>query len=529
MKFLLLNIIFYIILLFPLNIKADIQPNFNVIFAADPSVASDTGWLTTIAENWGATGICIRLTWISVDNDSIPGTDSWQHLDKAIRTITNVKYAGKNLDIYIRVCMGLGKPNWIKSGSFGFVDDDFQVTNDGKKYDHRIYENNCPDCARYPLNFCSLRSISRMKEFLNKVLNHINSYPYEKRKRIKEIVPTFNSTDEQEYPNSIMCGYSYFEIKAFRNYLRDKYNDISDLNNLWNTNYKSFNKINPKDYNWWNITPYTIYTNPKGRIEWMNFRTLLLTSFINSLANMCDRKGYKMGAQIGSLYDYGIEFRGWTDPTKLFEKINDIHTADIYQYSTNFDFAANYSRSLVKFWMSIRNDLIYFSTETDWPGFNDQSPEFLSEKWREQLDAYYKMGANAIYLIGWDVPLEKLNQFAQDYNEWKNTLITYSKLPIIKQIIVTDAVHLACEKVLYNNHNEVSANNRFALVDSIAIKSTLNKGRNSVENDIITNYMIEKKPAYIRKYKKIYMNKTSRYISDKANSILKNSKVNIVE
>ncbi len=168
------------------------ESKFKIVFVADVRVGANMKWLNKIANDWGATGVCLRIFWGHVDTDSVPGADNWSILDNTIRTITENRFNNKKLDIYLRVCMGLQKPVWVSPTNFRFDMDDFQIKYDNSIYDHQDYETGIRKSERYPLNFNSPNSQVFMKNFLNEVLEHIDTvFPDSIKSRIIEVVPTF--------------------------------------------------------------------------------------------------------------------------------------------------------------------------------------------------------------------------------------------------------------------------------------------------------------------------------------------------
>lgn len=503
---------------------------FNIVFVADVRVASNKAWLERVATDWGATGICLRIFWGHVDTNSTPGSDHWGNLDKAITTITSSEFNKKKLDIYIRVCMGLQKPSWVSPSNSRFVRDDFQIKYNNSIYNHQDYEKGIPDSEKHPLNFNSPNSQKYLKDFLREVLEHIDkSYPDSMKSRIKEVVPTFSTSDEEEYPFSAMCGYSSFENEKFINYLKIKYEDnLFSLNRQWNPendfeNLNSWSEISPSKYEWHTYSNSN-YIYPNGRVDWMNFRTEQLANFINSLSEIINDYGFTMGVQLGSIYDDLIERRGWIDPTLLFEKANAIHVADIYQYSENFEFGSNYLSSICKFWTYSNkyfDNPVHFSTETNWPNFYGRDPEFLSFYWKKQLVTYFNNGASEHYLVGWDVTPEELDRLKIIYEPWRKVLLVYSDKDVIKKENRI-AVHLGVEQVFYNHNKKSIWNKTFTLnefISNVYKNFTVDEPAQN-DYDIITNYMLKRTPEYIMDFKSIYFSPEDGYITIKAYSEL---------
>lgn len=508
-----------------------LDAEFKIVFVADVRVASNKEWLKRVATDWGATGICLRIFWGHVDTDSNPGADNWANLDKAIQTITENQFNKKNLDIYLRVCMGLQKPKWVSPTNPRFVKDDFQIKYDNSIYNHQDYEKEIPDSEKHPLNFNSPNSQKYMRNFLSEVLTHIDKdFPDSVKSRIKEIVPTFSTSDEEEYPFAAMCGYSSYENEEFFNYLKSKYsNSLSSLNERWNPenefkDFISWSEIALGTFKW-HTYENSNYKYPNGRVDWVNFRTEQLASFISSLSELISDFGFEMGVQIGSIYDDLMERRGWVDPTKLFEKAGAVHVADIYQYSENFKFGAEYLSSICKFW-TYTNDKsskpVHFSTETNWPNFYNQTPEFLSFYWKKQLVDYYNEGASSHYLVGWDVTCEELNRLKSLYEPWRKVLIDYSDKDIVKKENQI-AVHLGVEQVFYNHNKKSIWNKRFELNDFVSSRyeSVLGGNIRNYDKDIITNFMLERKPEYLKNYNSIYFAKENGFMSKNAYLSLK--------
>ena len=529
-----ISILFFLLLIILANSyifpnKMDNEPQeskFKIVFVADVRVAANKDWLEKIVTDWGATGICLRVFWGHVDTDSIPGADNWFNLDRAIRTITESNFANKKLDIYLRVCLGLQKPIWVSPLSKRFTKEDFQIKYDNSIYDHQAYEKGIPESERYPLNFNLPNSQKMMKNFLREVLIHLDKeFPDSVKSRIKEVVPTFSTSDEEEYPFAAMCGYSSFENEEFRKYLQNKYsNSLANLNENWDSQ-KEFKDLNewseifPEKYKW-HTYDNDEYKYPNGRVDWINFRTKMLSGFINSLGKIISSFGFEMGVQIGCIYDDLIERRGWADPTRLFENVNSIHVADIYQYAENFDFGAEYLSSISKFWTesnSSATEPVRFTTETNWPNFNGKDPSFLSFYWKEQLIGYYNEGSSEHYLVGWDVTPSELDELKNLYKSWRKSLRYYSNREMVKQNNKV-AVHLGVEQVFYNHNVKSIWYKTFELNSffSAEYESVLTADRNGSGVDIITNYMIEKNPGYLNSFNSIYFADTDGYITENA-------------
>ena len=256
------------------------------------------------------------------------------------------------------------------------------------------------------------------------------------------------------------------------------------------------------------------------------FRTEQLSAYISSLGKLISSFGLEMGVQIGCIYDDLVERRGWADPTSLFENVNSIHVADIYQYAENFDFGAEYLSSICNFWTETNNlscKPVRFTTETNWPNFNRKNPDFLSFYWSEQLISYYNEGAAEHYIVGWDVTPSDLDKYKVLYGKWRKTLLSYSNKETLKNKNKV-AVHLGVEQVFYNHNVKSIWNKAFEINNFISSQyDFISASENHKETeDIITNYMLEKNPGYLDNFNSIYFAKSDGYITEKAYQKLTN-------
>ena len=206
--------------------------------------------------------------------------------------------------------------------------------------------------------------------FLSKAVKHFGEYPNKIKRRIKLIVPALSSDGETELPFStyddsektillnVLSGFSNPEIDAFMNFLENKYVTIDKLNESWGygADFKNFDKkeILIRNYHWdgiktdRNSSDYYLFEN--GRKDFLDFRTEELKKFIDTCSNIVTKAGFKFGVQFGSMYDGLTEFRGFYDPTPLIQHADMLITDDILEYYPNFEFSANYSTSLCKYW-----------------------------------------------------------------------------------------------------------------------------------------------------------------------------------
>lgn len=314
-----------------------------------------------------------------------------------------------------------------------------------------------------------------------------------------------------------------------------KYQSIENLNNNWGTDFNNFDtiSINPTNYNWDVDISYADAATKNilpGRLDWINFKTTLLKSFIDDCASITHNMGFKIGLQIGSIYDDVIIRRGWFEITPLIENVDAVHVADIATYRKNFKFGADYLRSVCKYWENINGKVIEFTTESNWPGFNEMSSNNLTDDWTLQLNSYYDRGSTAHYVFGWDYHYNE--SLFSIYSDWRIQLKTIRN---VKNIYNIKAVHLSCEFSNYYYNfpatYQIICSDTSRLLNSICrLKPYENNYYNYDDNcDIITNYMIKTLPSYLNNYNYIYLTKSSVFIPDEVykNFMMKNTTFNL--
>jgi hypothetical protein len=240
-----------------------------------------------------------------------------------------------------------------------------------------------------------------------------------------------------------------------------------------------------------------------------------------------------------------IVFRGFYDPTSLLENANHLVTDDILEYYPNFSFSADYSRSLCRYWnwFHTENNYINFSTEVNWPGYNNYPPKTLVKYWSMQLHTFYEKGASSLFLAHWgtigsrDKIPEKIKSgfLKTSYKAWQDTLSSYKNKPI-KIITNNIAFHLACEQGLsfrietefndsqlhpYTQNTEIVVGKvngkdvyefplkRFSSLPRINGDKNFYNGN----GDFATNYMLKNSPGYLKEnYKQFFLTGTSVFI-----------------
>ena len=133
------------------------------------------------------------------------------------------------------------------------------------------------------------------------------------------------------------------------------------------------------------------------------------------------------------------------------------------------------------------------------------------------MNIIIKKGASALYLVGWDIPTDNLDQYRVSdhmdhnyYSSWCDTIQFYSGALVVKTN--TDSPHfvyLDCEQVFFN-HNSPQRDPengltfyKFELYNSLLAKDHYNNTTSvnfDGNADIITNYMLLRNPNYIDRY-----------------------------
>ncbi len=537
------------------------QNNFKIVFLADSQYANNQTWINQI-KTWGATGINLRIYRHILENSNHTfNTTEW---NKVVTSLTRIYDSG--LDIYIRVNMFGCPPGYWTDYSA----DDYQQSIDGIM-NSPYYSSNWPS-----LNLSSPKALQDRINFFQQVLDRLNSLSSSMKSRIKLIVPTLSQDDETELMLNMkrdgdpygtwgwLSGYSEHDQNAFIQYLNNKYkNDVANLNNVWGSTFSGINRsnINIKNYDWQNLKD-NYGSFPKGRKDFIDFLSSQLKRFIDTSASIVHNKNFKIGVQLGSVYDGHIEFGAFYEVAPLLEKVDVVFCDEIVEYKPNFNFAADYLRSVCNYWNWKRikegSTLgpLNFGTETNWPGYNHITPDSLVKNWQVNLQSYYDRGASTLSISHWgtidmEVPWYTNNSLTEpdihfiigsliinneltnngpyirslEYIKWKNTLNNFKTLTVKTIPFSNAAVHLSPVMALYSrttgpNYTRHSHN----IQDSVSYFPTFDGRTNSYrkvfefplykfikprdvysgntyynENcDIITDYMLERSPDYFK-------------------------------
>lgn len=502
------------------------QNNFEIVFSATPKAPHDTISCTVTDEyldsvkSWGGTGISLFINWWAFQVDVNSPTIDYSHLDATIFQIL-----AKDLDVYFRVAFGQRPISAITNSS----EADWLIDTDGNPFKYDFNGNDSLEDHEVLLNFASAESKKMMLDFYDNFLGHLDSFDLPTKARFKYITPSVSHDYEMEYPYEEMCGFSSTELSLFREYLLRKYQNLATVNAKWGTNFINIDDIDPKSY-YWNDTTNANDTYPRGRIDWLNFRTSVLKNFIDTCAYITkERWRFHMILQLGSTYDNQIENRGWVDPTSLMEKPDLLMVGEIASYKHNFWFSADYSRSICKFWGDSSHK---FGTETNWPDFDGRPSEELCEIWGRQLDKFFCKGAVLLNVVGWDRNYGYPDSTSKtildsgtvaEYGNWRRTLKNTSEKPV-QSVSYAYAVHLGCERLAYtHNRFELTQDyfKKFDILTSVEVDTPYlsNPYNYNGQCDIVTNYMIAHNPRsliFTIFPGQLWFNKSSEYITDEA-------------
>lgn len=569
--------IYFLISLFILGIYSSTKAQFEIVYMAEAYyINKDHIWLRNIKNDWNATGINLVLYRADFEHK----LDEVYNKTRRNATIYALnKIADSGLSIYIRINMGISKAAWFNTSLPGGTNSEGGYTID----DIHQTANNVPisnGSNRYYLNLTSEKPRNDMFEFVDYIVNDLlqdASVKQSTRNAVKMIIPTLTPDDETEYPSEIsgewgyMSGFSDTELDSFLVSLQKKYSSITNLNNVWKglteTKINNWNSIKANIHNWNWEREYSVkyYKYLAGRKDFIDFRTGELKKFIDKCAEIVHGRNIKFGVQFGSIYDAGILLKGFYEVTPLLENVDHFVVDDILEYVNNWDFAADYARSVCNYWnrtqSRINNEVVKnqrskmtFSTESNWPGYNNYSSNTLNYYWGIQLQKYYEKGASSLFISHWGsewgggqnpkVP-DQVKTGLTGYNYWK-TKLEYYKNKTIKSIENDTAIHLSCEQSLYSRNASSQWNYRNNVGFNVGdIKDIDNSTHNFWEfplytftkprlfynnssnetyrdsGDFITNFMIANSPDYLESYyNSLKLNGTSYYIPDNVSQVL---------
>jgi len=546
---------------------------YGIYFLTFPNVITDTrfgeDWfLNDITENWGATGVQLDVhlrdihprTPSSLEVLANPETPSynWLPLDKALDRILAFPHpilGTPGLDVHIRVRLGSLLPAWVDFYREGpcpacglvhaghlFADHDFHCDKSGH---HNFKEPPSKNSNRH-LNFTSPNAITYYKNILRAVAEHTMRYLLDHQfdfanRRPVEFVPstTYKNAELEYNSDRKMAGYSKYDVISFYNYLAEIYPEPNGLDSLiacWGPangapRIQFIEDVDPSRYDW-DVDSNTFhqYQYPGGRLDFLNFRFKKLKGVIDLFseaikeveANYPVDKYLSLAIQIGSIYDYHLEYRGFLDATALLENVDALRLADIPGYSDYFKFSADYARSITNYWESMSGRNYGFSSETNNPVKKEHRT--ISKKWCDQIDAFFYKGADCHIVANWgnlDNKAAEEVHLKKNYTSWDRYRIFAEKLKSLSGKFrqphgrLNRAVHLSANYAPFRNvkENFYMPISVFMNADSKSEVRTYLKN-NLFSYDIITDYMIAHSPNFLLPYRYISFSKGSEYMSD---------------
>ncbi len=566
------RIIVFLILLLSFVQAIPAAGKFQVVFLADVKYASDPLWLQQV-KKWGATGITLRIhrSFVEQQYHQYNFTD----VERAATAIAAAK-----LDMFLRI-----STTYI-NGAYAdrYSKDDYHQTRGGEI----IYNQNA-DRPLPLLNLTSERAFGDQVAFFLKTAEWAKRTPA--ARRIKTLLPALVPDDETEYPLGRwgppgwgwLTGYSRPEQEAFMRFLRIRYNGSPDderpdsLNTVWHSGFSSIStaQIRIDEYDWERLRP-KFDSYPAGRKDFLDFRGSQLKRYIDTCASIATKGGFRMGIQLGSIYDEGLELRSTYDVTPIVENVGLLIVDDIADMSPNFDFVSDYERSLGRYWdwrkhRSASRSMIW-GTETNWPGYNHIDPDTLVRLWKDQLETARLRGASVLSVAHWgtedgvvpwntpegrklytiaelvrvdSVDKENRDVMSTAYAEWRKELLSVSGTPVIA-VHHTTSVHLSCEQILYSeggpgdlahtrnfrlevgNLPTFDGSNRGTLPLMLFPLKKIAKAKNpwgggepyNGHTDLVTNFMIIRSPEYLKTYSAFTLDGTSRYMPDSVYKVL---------
>lgn len=105
--------------------RAQTNINYQTIFHMPVGEASVLANVRNARTNYNANAISLRIDWRDFEPNS-RGTYTWNLVNAAVRNILN-----ENLNLYVRVAMGSGKPIWSEPGGGTFQTSDYMADQSG--------------------------------------------------------------------------------------------------------------------------------------------------------------------------------------------------------------------------------------------------------------------------------------------------------------------------------------------------------------------------------------------------------------
>jgi len=152
--------------------------------------------------------------------------------------------------------------------------------------------------GRQIISFSSAAAISRAVAFTQQLTQHCHTRYADK---ILFYEPVFSPYAETEYFPSSLYDYSANTLEIYRKWLADRYENIANLNNTWQSEYSSFTAISPpNDFN--GVVGAT----------WYLFRHEMLKNGVNNVIHAIHlaAPGSMVSIRFGSIFDSLMYRRG---------------------------------------------------------------------------------------------------------------------------------------------------------------------------------------------------------------------------
>jgi hypothetical protein len=229
------------------------------------------------------------------------------------------------------------------------------------------------------ISFNSETAVEKCVAFYKDAVKHYNE-------RYGDMVlfylPAFSQYAETEYWCAGEYDYSDNAKNAFRGFLKDIYGTVDALNAALETNYTSFEEVEP---------PSAGSTDGFGQL-WYSFRHSSLKSVIDRLAMAQDEvaENTKFAIQLGCVYDTASALRGTYGFTELCENV-DVFWMDDGPLM-NHHFSMDYVRSCLP-------DTVELAQEIDGPYQNGATPEL----YLEQGMVCFERGCTYVSAANWGI------------------------------------------------------------------------------------------------------------------------------
>ncbi len=552
---------------------ATARERFAVVFLADLQYASDPEWVAMI-KTWGATGVNLRVSRWAVEQSY--GTYNWQSVRKALATLARADldvYIRVSMGLLsATLASAYGEDDFHQTNDLPgrriYYNYHFpptvqrpilNVTSVRSRGDMlRFFK-----AVRNELASMDADVRSRIKLLVPTISPDDETELPSARQKSAEVEDSW----------AWLTGYSQPEKRAFLQYLRKRYGTVGNLRRIWGPGIESFPMIDIDAYDWERLkSTYRYY--PAGRKDFLDFRGTELKHFIDSCAEISNP--FPFGVQFGSVYDAAIEFKGFYDVTPLLENVDAVIIDDVPEYAPNFPFAAAYLRSVGRFWdeekaRSAGSEMRFF-TESNWPGYRYYEPSTLVRYWTDQLRTYHEAGGSGIFISHWgtddiqtpwpgssdphrvyvaaqhvkadSLDAEEMELKSRAYKKWRRTLRAYAHAPL-RKILPNVTVHIGCEQVLYSRGTPSSVvyhvrNRPFRDRGEIPGDDRVSAGAVKLEefplsrffrqaleeassddsvarySDVLTNFMLSRRPGFVYQYDTLHLSLASHYMSDEA-------------